>query len=155
MKTTAISLFDRWLFLATLSVLVCSLTMACRTMMLEKDNGKATTEPKNETVDQIASKAQTQQPAKAKNAKHTTSRIQTMVVQVDVLNIRSRPSLTAPIVGQLRQNSSMAVYLLGEWAKIGPNKYVMVKFLERTPNPGLAATQSPPKKAVTKMADTK
>jgi hypothetical protein len=53
----------------------------------------------------------------------------TRYVQAQVLNVRAKPNTEAEIVGRLVRGSQLPVEIKGEWAKIGENQFVQVKYL--------------------------
>jgi hypothetical protein len=58
-------------------------------------------------------------------------------VNVDTLNVRKAPNLKAPIVGTLKKGSAFLVTIKGEWAKIGPQQFVAVEFLQKSEPKGV------------------
>lgn len=50
-------------------------------------------------------------------------------VNVDSLNVRSGPSVTAPIVAKLTRGTMFAVTVKGDWAEIAPGQFVLLKHM--------------------------
>jgi hypothetical protein len=51
------------------------------------------------------------------------------LVTVGVLNIRSRPSTAASVVGKLMKGTVLPVTIKGQWAQLGDNQWVLAKYL--------------------------
>lgn len=51
------------------------------------------------------------------------------LVTAGVLNIRSRPSTTASVVGKLMKGTVLPVTIKGQWAQLGDNQWVLAKYL--------------------------
>ena len=65
------------------------------------------------------------------NVNNIAETVNVKIVDVDVLNVRSTPDYDAPnVVDQLKKGTRVNVSKeVGEFSEIGPNRYVMTKFL--------------------------
>jgi hypothetical protein len=54
-------------------------------------------------------------------------------VAVDLLNVRSAPSVDAPVIAKLTRGTMFRVTLVGDWARLGDGVYVQLRYLSDKP----------------------